>query len=633
MERFTWSLSSESPRMFLRSSASRLQLEALETRQLLAADTVDFHSDSPADAELAQSAAFPSFARSALIAEGESVTAPDLVGFAKALRDAGNVRFFCAAWSEACTLQKEAFEDGGQFLPFEEVTDAARRGNALAATESITTVPTWQFGDANNRVERIMSLDEISEASGIAIPVASSPSFVNVPNQTVMIGGALHVGIDAYDPNQDALTFSVQSSDPDILQAEVLSGNRSLTLSLFGYGDMTFELFEGRVPRPTSRIIELAESDFYDGTIFHRVIDNFVIQGGDPTATGNGGSSLGDFDDQYDLDLQHNARGILSYAKSLDDTNDSQFFITEDAFPHLDYNHSVFGAMVEGEANREALSGILAGPSGRPVFDVVIEDALVFQDTENAMLRLQPTGAGTGFVDITVTVSDPDGNEVQQIFQVEVTEDSFNSSPFLSDVAPPVGTKDKPLEVQLTAQDGEGDTPVFEVERVGAPQYELTVDSETGLVTIIPPDGFEGQLQFRATVSQAEESQSGSETDEQLITVTIEPSSHQNQANMFDVNSDSVVAPLDALIVINHLNTSEPNSVEELSPEHLLVDVNGDCIISPLDALLIINELNSNAAGEGEATEAAVDGFFDLWQLTVSLNSWEEEEKSSWFWQ
>ena len=94
-----------------------------------------------------------------------------------------------------------------------------------------------------------------------------------------------------------------------------------------------------------------------------------------------------------------------------------------------------------------------------------------------------------------------------------------------------------------------------------------------------------------------------------------------------------MVAPLDALIVINHLNTSEPNSVEELSPEHLLVDVNGDCIISPLDALLIINELNSNAAGEGEATEAAVDGFFDLWQLTVSLNSWEEEEKSSWFWQ
>ncbi len=618
--------------MFLRSSASQLQLETLESRQLLAADIVDFHSDSPADKESVHIAALPAFAISELIAEGESIAAPDLVGFAKALRDSGDVRLFCAAWSEACTLQKEAFEDGGQFLPFEEVTDAARRGNALAASENISTIPTWQFGNANNRVERIMTLEEISEASGIAIPVASTPSFVTVPDQSVMIGGALHVGIDAYDPNQDALTFTVQSSDPSILQAEVLSGNRSLTLSVFGYGDMTFELFEGRVPRPTSRIIELAESDFYDGTIFHRVIDNFVMQGGDPTGTGNGGSSLGDFDDQYDLDLQHNARGILSYAKSVDDTNDSQFFITEEAFPHLDYNHSVFGAMVEGEANREAISGILAGPSGRPVFDVVLEDASVSQDSENAMLRLQPTGAGTGIVDIIVTVADPDGNEVQQTFRVEITEDAFNSSPFLGDIAPPVGTKDKPLEVQLTAQDGEGDTLVLEVERVGEPQYELTVDSETGLVTIIPPDGFSGQLQFRATVSQLAQSQSGSETDEQLITVTIEASSHQNQANIFDVNSDSFVAPLDALIVINHLNTSEPNSVDQLGPEHLFVDVNGDCVISPLDALLIINELNSNAAGEGEAAEA-VDMYFDLWQLTESLKPLEEDEEPSHLWQ
>ena len=274
--------------MFLRSSASRLHVETLEPRQLLASDIVDFRSDSPADTESAHIAAFPELASSELIAEGESVAAPDLVGFAKALRDAGNVRFFCAAWSEACTLQKEAFEDGGQFLPFEEVTDAARRGNALAASESITTIPTWQFGDANNRVERIMTLEEISEASGIAIPDASSPSFVTVPDQTVMIGGALHVGIDAYDPNQDALTFTVQSSDPSILQAEVLSGNRSLTLSVFGYGDMTFELFEGRVPRPTSRIIELAESGFYDGTIFHRLEHGFVIQGGAPLGTGLG---------------------------------------------------------------------------------------------------------------------------------------------------------------------------------------------------------------------------------------------------------------------------------------------------------------------------------------------------------
>ena len=69
---------------------------------------------------------------------------------------------------------------------------------------------------------------------------------------------------------------------------------------------MVFQLFEGRAPRATEQIITLANDGFYDGIIFHRVIDEFVIQGGDPTGTGSGGSDLGDFDDQFHVDLQHN---------------------------------------------------------------------------------------------------------------------------------------------------------------------------------------------------------------------------------------------------------------------------------------------------------------------------------------
>ncbi len=97
---------------------------------------------------------------------------------------------------------------------------------------------------------------------------------------------------------------------------------------------MVFELFDQEASRVTNRIKSLVESGFYNKTtsgqiIFHRVIDNFVIQAGDPTGTGSGGSSLADFDDQFDVDLQHNRTGVLSYAKSSDDTNDSQFFITE----------------------------------------------------------------------------------------------------------------------------------------------------------------------------------------------------------------------------------------------------------------------------------------------------------------
>ena len=78
---------------------------------------------------------------------------------------------------------------------------------------------------------------------------------------------------------------------------------------------MVFELFEQRAPRPAGRVIELAQSDFYDNVTFHRVENNFVIQGGDPQGDGRGGSTLGDFDDQFHLDLQHTSTGVLSYCE------------------------------------------------------------------------------------------------------------------------------------------------------------------------------------------------------------------------------------------------------------------------------------------------------------------------------
>ena len=118
---------------------------------------------------------------------------------------------------------------------------------------------------------------------------------------------------------------------------------------------MVFQLFEDKAPRPTGRVIELAQDGFYDGIIFHRVIKDFVIQGGDPTGTGTGGSTLGDFDDQFHVDLQHNREGLLSYAKSTDDTNDSQFFVTLGATRHLDFNHSIFGILTEGYHVLEAI--------------------------------------------------------------------------------------------------------------------------------------------------------------------------------------------------------------------------------------------------------------------------------------
>jgi len=92
---------------------------------------------------------------------------------------------------------------------------------------------------------------------------------------------------------------------------------------------------------------------------------------------------------------------MMSFAKSSDDTNNSQFFITEVSTRYLDGNHSVFGQVVEGSAVREAISETSTGAADRPDIDVEMTNVSVFNDTENSIVMLRPTGAGTGHVSVT----------------------------------------------------------------------------------------------------------------------------------------------------------------------------------------------------------------------------------------
>ena len=113
-------------------------------------------------------------------------------------------------------------------------------------------------------------------------------------------------------------------------------------------GDFTLELFADKTPKTVNNFVFLAREGFYDGTIFHRVIDDFMVQGGDPTGTGRGGPGYR-FGDEFHPSLKHNKRGVLSMANAGPGTNGSQFFITHVATPWLDGKHSVFGQLVEGE--------------------------------------------------------------------------------------------------------------------------------------------------------------------------------------------------------------------------------------------------------------------------------------------
>lgn len=158
-------------------------------------------------------------------------------------------------------------------------------------------------------------------------------------------------------------------------------------------GTMTAVLHEELTPLTVGNFVGLAtgtkayvdprtgqpgSGPYYDGTIFHRVIPRFMVQAGDPTATGRGGPGFR-FRDEFHPSLKHDRPGILSMANAGPGTNGSQFFITEVATPHLDNRHSVFGAVVDGVDVVSRITGVQRGAGDKPVVDVVLERMTFFR--------------------------------------------------------------------------------------------------------------------------------------------------------------------------------------------------------------------------------------------------------------
>lgn len=141
-------------------------------------------------------------------------------------------------------------------------------------------------------------------------------------------------------------------------------------------GEFEIELFEDKAPNTTANFIKLAEEGFYDGVIFHRIIDGFMIQGGDPTGTGMGGPGY-EIDDEFHKDLKHDSEGILSMANAGPNTGGSQFFITLAATPWLDGHHAVFGKVVKGMETVREIGHVSTGFQDRPLHDVVMNKVTI----------------------------------------------------------------------------------------------------------------------------------------------------------------------------------------------------------------------------------------------------------------
>ena len=147
-------------------------------------------------------------------------------------------------------------------------------------------------------------------------------------------------------------------------------------------GSIVIELLPNDAPKTVNNFVFLAREGYYDGVIFHRVIEGFMIQGGDPTGTGAGGPGYS-FEDEFVPSLVFDRPGILAMANTgpNTNTNGSQFFITTVPTPHLNQRHTIFGTVLEGQDVAVAISKVPTNRQDKPLDDVVIQGIEIEETT------------------------------------------------------------------------------------------------------------------------------------------------------------------------------------------------------------------------------------------------------------
>ena len=175
------------------------------------------------------------------------------------------------------------------------------------------------------------------------------------------------------------LSWSMQSESAHTPEPSPNDFSSYMAVINTNQGPITVELYAEEAPQTVDNFITLAEEGFYNGVIFHRVIPEFMIQGGDPTGTGGGGPGY-QFDDEISPDLSFDSPGILAMANAGANTNGSQFFITVAPTPHLTGGHTIFGKVTDGQDVADAISIVPTAGANRPISDVIINTIEVIKD-------------------------------------------------------------------------------------------------------------------------------------------------------------------------------------------------------------------------------------------------------------
>lgn len=400
-----------------------------------------------------------------------------------------------------------------------------------------------------------------------AIPPPSTPS-LQVQNITMLAGQTFHMPLDGFDPFGAPLTYTVSVSNPELVAQLTPSSNRSLLLNVSGdgfAGALTLQLFEDLAPATTARIIELVQSGFYSGLTFHRVINNFMAQGGDPNGDGTGGTGV-KFDDEFSVMATFTGFGQLAMANSGDDTNDSQFFITDldlshggqSAKPptHLNFNHTIFGQLTGGfEIFHALINTPVTGST--PNTTVTITSAAIVTDTENAVLRIFAPANLTGDLVVTVTGTSTSG-VVTKSFVVTVVADTTNDRPFLGPVSNQATLKNTPISFTVSATDLENDALTLVVRDPAAAaatfgssssltNATVSINQATRTITITPNTGFVGTIAMLigvrdGTARDALSLDHKNQFDTQRITLTVADTLFEFSGATYSVNESGGAA-------------------------------------------------------------------------------------------
>ncbi len=393
----------------------------------------------------------------------------------------------------------------------------------------------------NHKATRLLRLEslEAREVPSVTLGTISQPT---IPNDK-----PIFIPVNVTSTPDGAVSTTVASDNPNVA-ASVVSGGQSVRFTVSGTdasgvpftGSLTVRLFTDSAPDAAQRILDLVNSGFFIGKNFPRVLNNFMIQGGGTSTSDN--SPLPAFNDEFNPDFTFDSPGILAMANSGNDTNNSQFFITDpkdllaQRSQNLNFRFTIVGILTDGFDTYQKIITTPVQDNGHgevsaPKSPITITGATAFTDTSNAVIELKPNSSfGSGTANITVTASDASGPTTQS-FAVAGVNDGVDSPPFITTPIPDqTTTAGVPVTFHVPITDISGDPttiavkdPAFSTTTIT--NATVTVDQINGTVTVTPTAGFTGQIQFKVGVRETSATDTTANYDTQLVTLTVNAAS------------------------------------------------------------------------------------------------------------